>query len=104
MSAVMTPPIDPAHIRELAAQRRALVDRVKQLLVDRLDTGVEATMIADDESLFGRGLELDSIDTLELVVAVQEEFGVEVTDDDVEALLSVSHLADHIAAGLQRER
>jgi len=87
-----------ARVREAAAERRRLVERVKQLLVDRLDTCVEAAMIADDESLFGRGLELDSIDTLELVVAVHEEFGVEVTDDNTEALLSVNHLTDHIAA------
>jgi len=103
MQTLITPEADPVRIRDVAGRRHQLVDRVKHLLVDRLDTVVEAGMIADDEPLFGRGLELDSIDTLELVVAVQEEFGVEVTDDNVEALLSVSHLTDHIAARLEAQ-
>lgn len=104
MAAANVMEADFARIQEIVAERRRLVTRVKQLLVDRLDTGVEVEMIADDEALFGRGLELDSIDTLELVVAVQEEFGVEVTDDNLEALLSINRLTDHIAAGLARQR
>jgi acyl carrier protein len=72
--------------------------RMKSLLVDRLALPVEPTMIADDQPLFGRGLELDSIDTLELAMAVEEEFGVVITDDDTDTLLSLNRLVDHVLA------
>jgi acyl carrier protein len=68
--------------------------------VRSLDLAVDAEMIGDDQALFGRGLELDSIDTLELAIAIEEEFAVELTDDNVEAMLSVNRLVDHIAAHL----
>ena len=55
-------------------------------------------MIGDDQPLFGRGLELDSIDTLELAMAVEEEFGVVITDDDTDTLLSLNRLVDHVLA------
>ena len=85
----------------MAAARRELSRRVKELLVQRLDLRVDPAMIADDQPLFGRGLELDSIDTLELAIAIQEEFAVELTDDNVEAMLSVSRLVDHIETRLE---
>jgi acyl carrier protein len=53
-------------------------------------------MIADDQPLFGRGLELDSIDTLELAMAIEESYGVTITDDDTESLLSLNRLVDHV--------
>ena len=101
MAVVIGTEIDAAQLRERVAQRQALVRQLKELLVRRLDPGLDPAMIADDQPLFGRGLELDSIDTLELAVAVQEEFNVELTDDDVAAMLSVNRLVDHIEAGLR---
>jgi acyl carrier protein len=71
---------------------------MKHLLVDRLALTVDADMIGDDQPLFGRGLELDSIDTLELAMAVEEKFGVVITDDDTESLLSLNRLVDHVVA------
>lgn len=96
---VMLPPMATTGVaRERAAARRELVGRVKALLVRSLDLAVDPGLIADDQALFGRGLELDSIDTLELAIAVEEEFGVQLTDDDVEAMLSVNRLVDHIVS------
>lgn len=83
---------------ERATERRKLTSQVKALLVDRLDLEVDPDMISDDQPMFGRGLELDSIDTLEIAVAVQDEFDVMMTDDDTESLLSVNRLCDHIEA------
>lgn len=81
-----------------AEQRQQLCSEVKALIVDRLALDVDAAMIGDDQPLFGRGLELDSIDTLELAMAVEESFGVIVTDDDTESLLSLNRLVDHVEA------
>lgn len=81
-----------------AAQRQELCHAVKTLLVDRLALEVEPGLIGDDQPLFGRGLELDSIDTLELAMAVEEGYGVTITDDDTDSLLSLNRLVDHIEA------
>jgi len=79
-----------------AGHRQAMCLKVKTLIVDRLALDVDAAMIGDDQPLFGRGLELDSIDTLELAMAVEEEFAVVITDDDTDSLLSLNRLVDHI--------
>jgi len=84
------------EVRDRAATRQELCLTVKKLLVNRLDLECDPGMIGDDQPLFGRGLELDSLDTLELAVAVQEELGVTITDDDTECLLSLNRLVDHI--------
>ena len=82
----------------LAAARRQLCTEVKELLVDRLALDVDPAMIGDDQPLFGRGLELDSIDTLELAMAIEESYGVLITDDETESLLSLNRLVDHVEA------
>lgn len=85
-----------ADARERAETRQVLCGEMKELLVDRLTLPIDPGMIGDDQPLFGRGLELDSIDTLELAMAVEEKFGVIITDDDTESLLSLNRLVDHV--------
>jgi acyl carrier protein len=79
-------------------ERQGVCMEVKRLLVDRLALEVDPVMIGDDQPLFGRGLELDSIDTLELAMAIEDHFGVLVTDDDTDSLLSLNRLVDHVQA------
>jgi acyl carrier protein len=86
--------------RTRARARQELTGEVKRLLVDRLALDVDPDLIGDDQPLFGRGLELDSIDTLELAMAIEERFGVTITDDETESLLSLNRLADHVQANL----
>jgi len=89
-----------AEARSRAARRQELCSAVKKLIVDRLDLDVDPALIGDDQPLFGRGLELDSIDTLELAVSIQEEFDVVIDDDDRESLMSINRLVDHLEANL----
>jgi acyl carrier protein len=91
-------PLTLDETRTRARPRQELTGEVKHLLVDRLALDVDADMIGDDQPLFGRGLELDSIDTLELAMAIEERFGVTITDDETESLLSLNRLADHVQA------
>lgn len=73
--------------------------RIKQLIVSALHLqGTAPTDITDDGPLFGEGLGLDSIDALELVVALEKEFGVRIQSHEVgrEAFASVSTLAAFI--------
>lgn len=81
-----------------ARARQELCTDVKELLVERLTLDVDPVSIGDDQPLFGRGLELDSIDTLELAMAVEEKYGVVITDDDTDSLLSLNRLVDHVQA------
>ena len=72
-----------------------LAARIKDLIVSRLKLeGVSPQQIGDDAPLFGEGLGLDSIDALELVLAVEQTFGVRIDDEEIgrKALGSVSAL------------
>ena len=78
------------------SETQATRSRIKQLLVEALHLeGVDPSKIADDAPLFGEGLGLDSVDALELVVALEKEFGVRIQNHEVgkEAFASVSALA-----------
>ena len=80
--------------------RETLRHELKQLIVRELDLRHRtAEQIADDEPLFGQGLGLDSLDALQLAMAVDEHFGVKLPDgEEARAIFaSVSTLADHIA-------
>jgi len=73
-----------------------LKDRIRRILIDKLRLeNVKPEDIKDDTPLFGEGLGLDSIDALELVVAIEKEFGVKITDEEVgvKAFQNLSSLA-----------
>ena len=74
-------------------------ERLKKLLVDRLKLQVDPASIDESAALFGEGLGLDSIDALELVVGLEQEFGVQVPDEAVgrEAFASINALAEFVA-------
>ncbi|MEK6637567.1 MAG: acyl carrier protein [Pseudomonadota bacterium] len=62
-------------------------DRVKKIVVEHL--GVEADKVTDDAS-FIDDLGADSLDIVELVMAFEEEFGVEIPDDAAEKIATVN--------------
>jgi acyl carrier protein len=61
---------------------------VEQLGVDEEEVKPEATFVDD--------LGADSLDVVELVMALEEEFGIEISDEDAEKLASVKHAVDYI--------
>ena len=63
-----------------------IADKVKKMVVDHL--GVDETKVTD-ESNFIDDLGADSLDTVELVMAFEEEFGSEISDSDAEKILTV---------------
>jgi acyl carrier protein len=71
---------------------------VKELLTTGLRLDVAPRDIEDEAPIFGEGLGLDSIDALELVVLVEERFGVSIPDEEVgkQAFASVRALVDFI--------
>ena len=61
-------------------------DKIKKIIVDHL--GVDASKVTDDAS-FIDDLGADSLDTVELVMAFEEEFGAEISDSEAEKILTV---------------
>ncbi|WP_304224598.1 phosphopantetheine-binding protein [Gracilinema caldarium] len=88
--------------KEYNNRRQEILDRVKNVLIHRLNLEITADKIDDDSPLFGMGLGLDSIDSLELVVGVEEEFGVSVPSDNLEVFLSINTLTDFILKTVER--
>ncbi|HKE17137.1 MAG TPA: phosphopantetheine-binding protein [Kofleriaceae bacterium] len=79
--------------------RTTLLREVKQLIVDALQLDdVQPDSIADDEPLFGTGLALDSIDALELAMAITRRYAVKMSqgEETRDAFRSVGHLVDYI--------
>jgi acyl carrier protein len=75
---------------------RTTCDRIRSLIVKTLNLeGGAADGISDDAPLFGGALGLDSVDALELVVALEKEFGIRIASGDIgrEAFASVGALA-----------
>ena len=61
-------------------------EKVKKIIVDHL--GVDAAKVTDEAS-FIDDLGADSLDTVELVMAFEEEFGSEISDSEAEKILTV---------------
>jgi acyl carrier protein len=68
-------------------------DRVKAIIVEQL--GVDAEEVTPEAS-FVEDLGADSLDTVELIMAFEEEFGVEISDDDAEKIRKVRDAIEYI--------
>jgi len=68
-------------------------DKVKQIIVDQL--GVEAGDVTPASS-FVDDLGADSLDRVELIMALEETFGIEIPDDDAEKIVTVQNAVDYI--------
>ena len=80
--------------------RPELRDQIRELLVETLMLTVPAAEITDDRPLFGPGgLGLDSVDALQLVVALDKNYGLKITDAEVarQTLASVASIAKAVA-------
>ncbi|MDR1265632.1 MAG: phosphopantetheine-binding protein [Propionibacteriaceae bacterium] len=84
------------EIRAQAETRSELNRQLREILVEGLELPVVVEQIDSDQPLFGRGLELDSLDTLEIVSLIDDKWAVPVTDDKKYVFGSVNKLADFI--------
>jgi acyl carrier protein len=74
---------------------KSIEERVKDIIVDQL--GVSADQVTS-EAKFVEDLGADSLDTVELVMALEEEFDVEVPDDEAEKLQAVKDVVTFITS------
>ena len=72
--------------------------RVKKIVSEQLGTG-EASL--KNESSFINDLGADSLDTVELVMALEEEFNTEIPDEEAEKITTVQQAIDYINANLK---
>ena len=75
-------------------------DRVKAIIVEQL--GVDAEEVTAEAS-FVEDLGADSLDTVELIMAFEEEFGVEISDDDAEKIRKVKDAVEYIGKRAKAE-
>ena len=68
-------------------------ERVKKIIGEQL--GVEENEVTPEAS-FMEDLGADSLDTVELVMALEEEFGIEIPDEDAEKILTVGKALDYV--------
>ena len=72
-----------------------IADRVKQIIVEQL--GVDAAEVTP-QAHFVNDLGADSLDTVELVMALEEEFDTEIPDEQAEKIQTVGQAIDYISA------
>ena len=70
-----------------------IAERVKKIVVEHL--GVDEAKVGDEAS-FVDDLGADSLDTVELVMAFEEEFGIEIPDEDAEKITRVKEAIEYI--------
>ncbi len=78
--------------------------RVKQVIIRTLSLEVDAEEIDDEDALFGGGLGINPMATIEIIVGLEEEFDIEVPDEElrVELFDSVQTLTDYVRTALQK--
>ncbi|MCX7697976.1 MAG: acyl carrier protein [Candidatus Goldbacteria bacterium] len=79
------------------AEEKTVEERVKDVIVAQL--GVDPSEVKPEAS-FVDDLGADSLDTVELVMALEEEFGIEIPDEEAEKIKTVGEAIEHIKTKL----
>lgn len=70
-------------------------DKVKELVVEKLD--VDESLVQMDTDIM-KDLEADSLDAVEIILGVEEEYGFEIPDEDADKLVTVGDIVKYIDA------
>jgi acyl carrier protein len=86
------------QFRQRTNQRQEILSKLIMCLRENLNVQFPPEVIHPDTSLFGSGLGLDSIDALEVVLSVEQRFGVSLDESNIQQMRSLNTLADSILA------
>jgi len=74
-------------------EREEILEKIREITVDRL--GVEESEVTPEAS-FREDLEADSLDLVELIMELEEQFGMEIPDEEAEKITTVEQAVEYV--------